>query len=73
MAGPSKSKKQARFMAACAHGAGWPSCPPVSVAKEFNRNDTGKQLLKAAVREINRNGSGNRFAKGLRGGGSGRA
>ena len=36
---PSKSKKQARFMAACAHGAGYSSCPPLKVAKEFNQAD----------------------------------
>lgn len=42
---PSKSAKQARFMAACAHG--WkPSkgkCPPKKVAKEFNRADAAKR------------------------------
>jgi len=36
---PSKSKKQERFMAACAHGAGYKSCPPAKVAKEFNKAD----------------------------------
>lgn len=43
---PSKSAKQARFMAACAHGAGYKSCPPESVAKEFNRADAGAGILK---------------------------
>jgi hypothetical protein len=36
---PSKSAKQARFMAACSHGAGYKSCPPGKVAKEFNAAD----------------------------------
>lgn len=43
---PSKSSKQARFMAACAHGAGYSSCPPSSVAKEFNQADKGTGILK---------------------------
>jgi len=42
---PSSTPKQARFMAAVAHG--WkPSnvkAPPVSVAKEFNRADAQKR------------------------------
>lgn len=41
---PSSTKKQARFMAACAHG--WkPSsgkCPPAKVSKEFNQADKAK-------------------------------
>jgi hypothetical protein len=45
---PSTTKKQARFMAAVAHG--WkPSqkkAPPVSVAKEFNKADVGKGVIK---------------------------
>lgn len=49
----SKSKKQARFMAACAHGADYSSCPPTSVAKEFNRADTGTKLLKKESKENN--------------------
>lgn len=40
---PSKTKKQARFMAACAHGAGYKSCPPKKVASEFNRADAAKR------------------------------
>ena len=43
---PSKTKKQKRFMAACAHGAGYKSCPPVSVAKEFNQADKRKRKAK---------------------------
>lgn len=36
---PSTSKKQKHLMAACAHGAGYSSCPPAKVAKEFNQAD----------------------------------
>jgi hypothetical protein len=43
---PSKSGPQARFMAACAHGAGYDKCPPMSVAKEFNQADKGSSMLK---------------------------
>ena len=38
---PSKSKSQARLMAACSHGAGYDSCPPKKVSKEFNQADKG--------------------------------
>lgn len=44
---PSKSPKQARFMAACSHGAGYSSCPPTKVAKEFNQADKGGKMLSA--------------------------
>lgn len=44
---PSKSPKQARFMAACAHGANYASCPPAKVSKEFNQADKGSSMLKA--------------------------
>ncbi len=44
---PSKSPKQARFMAACSHGAGYKSCPPAKVSKEFNQADKGSGILKA--------------------------
>lgn len=44
---PSKSPKQARLMAACAHGADYKACPPVKVAKEFNRADKGGHMLAA--------------------------
>ncbi len=43
---PSKTKRQARFMAACAHGAGYESCPPTKVAKEFNQADKRKRQRK---------------------------
>ncbi len=42
---PSKTPKQARFMAACSHGAGYPSCPPSNVSKEFNNADKGGRML----------------------------
>ena len=41
---PSVSKKQARLMAACAHGADYDSCPPAKVSKEFNQADKGRNL-----------------------------
>lgn len=43
---PSKTKSQARLMAACAHGSGYKSCPPAKVAKEFNRADAKSGILK---------------------------
>lgn len=42
---PSKTPKQARFMAACSHGAGYKSCPPAKVSKEFNQADKGTGIL----------------------------
>ena len=39
---PSTSPAQARLMAACAHGAGYAACPPMSVAVEFNQADAKK-------------------------------
>lgn len=47
---PSKSPKQARFMAACAHGAGYSSCPPNKVSTEFNQADKGSKLLHTAMK-----------------------
>lgn len=44
---PSKTPKQARLMAACAHGAKYEKCPPMDVAKKFNKADKGGKLLKA--------------------------
>jgi hypothetical protein len=44
---PSKTKKQAKFMRAVAHG--WKpdkKGPPVSVAKEFTTADKGKKFSK---------------------------
>lgn len=43
---PSKSKKQAKFMAACSHGAGYDTCPPQKVSKKFNRADKKSGILK---------------------------
>jgi hypothetical protein len=43
---PSKSKSQARLMAACSHGAKYESCPPAKVAKEFNRADKRSGILR---------------------------
>ncbi len=44
---PSKTKKQARFMAACSDKAfrakSTVACPPLSVAKEFTRADARKK------------------------------
>lgn len=42
---PSKSRAQARLMAACSHGAGYESCPPAKVAREFNQADKGSGIL----------------------------
>ncbi len=42
----SKSRAQARLMAACAHGAGYSSCPPKKISKEFNQKDKGTGILK---------------------------
>jgi hypothetical protein len=33
-------------MAACSHGAKYPSCPPPAVAKEFNRADQRTGILR---------------------------
>lgn len=41
---PSSTKRQARFMAACAHGAGYSSCPPLKVSREFNQADAGRSF-----------------------------
>ena len=49
---PSKSKSQARLMAACSHGADYPSCPPKKVAKEFNQADKGTGILKTESKII---------------------
>ena len=48
---PSTSPKQARLMAAVAHGWQMPGGggPPVSVAKEFNQADKGSVMLSKAM------------------------
>lgn len=43
---PSKSKKQARLMAAAAHSKGGYDGVPQSVGKEFNNADKGTGILK---------------------------
>ena len=43
---PSKSAKQARLMSACAHGAGYKSCPSAKVVKEFNQADKKSGILR---------------------------
>lgn len=46
---PSTTEDQARFMAACAHGAGYESCPPQKVSHEFNQADKGTSMLHRAM------------------------
>jgi hypothetical protein len=43
---PSKTSKQRRLMAACAHGAKYKQCPPAKVAREFNQADKAKAAKK---------------------------
>lgn len=49
---PSKTAKQARTMAACAHGAELGVCKdiPMKVAKEFNAADKGTKLLSRSAK-----------------------
>lgn len=51
---PSKTKKQARFMASCAHGSKYEECPPMKVAKDFNKADKGSKLLSNAMKKSSR-------------------
>lgn len=53
---PSKSAAQARLMAACSHGAGYNSCPPAKVSKEFNQADKGSALLSTAMKHKHASG-----------------
>lgn len=53
---PSKSKKQARLMAACSHGAGYASCPPAKVAKEFNQADKLTGILQSKPKKMRKPG-----------------
>lgn len=48
---PSKTLKQAKLMAACAHGAKYASCPPMKVAKEFNKADAKTGILRKKKRK----------------------
>ena len=41
-------------MAACAHGAGYASCPPMNVAHEFNQADKGTGILSGMSRKKRR-------------------
>lgn len=47
---PSNTEPQARFFAACAHGAGYASCPPAKVSRDFNQADKGSALLSSAMK-----------------------
>ena len=53
---PSKSKKQARLMAAAAHNPAFAKKVgvPVKVAKEFNRADTGRKVVRQGVKRRGR-------------------
>lgn len=57
---PSKSAKQARMMAAIAHGWQPPASSginvPISVAKEFNKADKAKAMVNALRRKGGCNG-----------------
>ena len=55
---PSTSAKQARLMSACAHGAGYASCPPMTVSTEFNQADAGTGRLKVAMVLLHRKHKG---------------
>ena len=48
---PSKSKPQARLMAAAAHTKGGFGGVPQKVGKEFNKADTGSKLLSKAMKK----------------------
>lgn len=50
---PSKSKKQARLMAAAAHDPGFAKKAgvPVSVARDFNKADAKTGILKKKVKK----------------------
>jgi hypothetical protein len=54
---PSSTERQARFFAACAHGAGYDSCPPAKVSKDFNQADKGSSLLSRAMKGRKEGGS----------------
>ena len=48
---PSKSKPQARLMAAAAHTKGGFGGVPMKVGKEFNKADKGSKLLSSAMKK----------------------
>lgn len=53
---PSKSPAQARLMAAAAHNPAFAKKAgiPTSVAKEFNKADTGTGLIRGAIEDGNK-------------------
>jgi len=55
---PSKSKSQARLMAAAAHTPGGYGGVPQKVGKEFNSADTGKKLNKLPEKVKKKKGDG---------------
>src|SRR6185436_4983842 len=48
---PTVSRKRHNLMAACDHGADYPSCPPKSVAHEFTQADKRRGQMKAKYAE----------------------
>ena len=48
---PSSTRKQAKLMAACSHGAKYKSCPPKSVAKKFNKADQKTGILRKSKKK----------------------
>jgi len=51
---PSVSNKQRNLMAACAHGANYGACPPLKVAREFNRADQHAGLSRGGSTSLER-------------------
>jgi hypothetical protein len=51
---PSKTKPQAKLMAACSHDAGYKKCPPMKVAKEFNQADKKTGILRGKTSKSKR-------------------
>ncbi len=49
---PSKTKAQARLMAAAANTKGGYGGVPQSVGKDFNKADTGKKILKGKKKKV---------------------
>lgn len=45
-------------MAACAHGADYESCPPKSVAKEFNKADQKKKTFRELFKSLSEANAG---------------
>lgn len=51
---PSTSNKQRNLMAACAEGANYKACPPLSVAREFHRADQHAGLNRGGSTSLER-------------------